>query len=92
MEVEPYSTFWLVKRSTAGGAFTTLVCRWCDSTVDDEVEVPRLSANGGVHFSPMSICFGPRFAVLGVACMANAALGLLASAVPCEFSVSSMVL
>jgi Family of unknown function (DUF6609) len=43
------------------------------------------SAIVGVHFLPMSICFGPRFAVLGVACIANAALGLLASAVPYEF-------
>ena len=43
------------------------------------------SAIVGVHLLPMSICFGPRFAVLGVACIANAALGLLASAVPYEF-------
>ena len=38
----------------------------------------------GVHFLPMAISFGPRFAVLGAACILNAALGLLAASVPYE--------
>lgn len=43
----------------------------------------------GVHFLPMAISFGPRFALLGVACILNAALGLLAPRVP--FDVSGLV-
>jgi hypothetical protein len=38
----------------------------------------------GVHFVPMGICFGPVFALLGGACIANAALGLLLPTVPYE--------
>jgi hypothetical protein len=38
----------------------------------------------GVHFVPMSICFGPRFLTLGVLCIANAAVGLLLAGVPYE--------
>jgi uncharacterized membrane protein YdcZ (DUF606 family) len=38
----------------------------------------------GVHFLPMAISFGPRFAVLGLACILNAVLGLLATSVPYE--------
>jgi hypothetical protein len=43
-----------------------------------------VSAIVGVHFIPMSLCFGPRFLVLGVACIANAGLGLLAAGIPYE--------
>jgi hypothetical protein len=38
----------------------------------------------GVHFVPMGICFGPLFPLLGGACIANAALGLLLPTVPYE--------
>jgi hypothetical protein len=38
----------------------------------------------GVHFIPMAVCFGPRFAVLGLACIANALLGLLMPQLPYE--------
>ncbi|HZF28398.1 MAG TPA: DUF6609 family protein [Gammaproteobacteria bacterium] len=64
----------------AGGAF--LVC-------------VGLGLIGGIAFSgaapvnfkvflPMAISFGPRFAVLGLACILNAALGLLAASIPYE--------
>ena len=43
-----------------------------------------VSAIVGVHFIPMSLCFGPRFFVLGAACIANAGLGLLAAGIPYE--------
>src|SRR5215469_10758305 len=32
----------------------------------------------GMHFLPMAICFGPRFLILGAACIANALVGLVA--------------
>jgi len=38
----------------------------------------------GVHFLPMSICFGPRFAVLGLGCITNATVGLLMPSIPFE--------
>ena len=38
----------------------------------------------GVHFVPMAVCFGPIFVLLGGACMANAALGLVLPGVPYE--------
>jgi len=38
----------------------------------------------GVHFVPMAISFGPMFLLLGGACMANAALGLLLPGAPYE--------
>lgn len=38
----------------------------------------------GVHFVPMAISFGPMFLLLGGACIANAALGLLLPGVPYE--------
>jgi len=36
----------------------------------------------GLHFIPMAIAFGPIVLALGVACMANAAVGLAASSMP----------
>jgi Family of unknown function (DUF6609) len=39
----------------------------------------------GVHFLPMTVAFGPRFLVLGLLCIANGVLGLLAPAVPYEY-------
>jgi hypothetical protein len=44
-----------------------------------------VSAIVGVHFLPMSLSFGPRFFVLGVLCIGNALLGLLAGSIPYEF-------
>jgi hypothetical protein len=38
----------------------------------------------GVHFVPMAVSFGPIFALLGGACIANAALGLLLPTAPYE--------
>lgn len=31
----------------------------------------------GVHFLPMAICFGPRFAIVGILCVVNALAGLI---------------
>lgn len=36
----------------------------------------------GLHFLPMSVTFGPRMLLLGIACIANGALGFLVPAVP----------
>ena len=38
----------------------------------------------GVHFVPMALSFGPGFLCLGLACIANAAVGLRLQAVPFE--------
>jgi hypothetical protein len=43
-----------------------------------------VSAIVGIHFLPMSLSFGPRFFVLGAACIANAAAGLVFSHLPYE--------
>ena len=36
----------------------------------------------GLHFLPMSVAFGPRMLLLGIACIANGAIGFLVPAVP----------
>ena len=36
----------------------------------------------GVHFLPMTLCFGPRLLSLGFACIANGVVGLLLPHVP----------
>jgi len=36
----------------------------------------------GVHFLPMAVCFGPRFAILGILCIVNGLVGLILSNVP----------
>jgi hypothetical protein len=36
----------------------------------------------GAHFLPMWLAFGPRFFVLGLLCIGNAAIGLLVATVP----------
>lgn len=51
---------------------------------DESVRWLWVSAIVGIHFLPMSICFGPRFLVLGVACIVNAGLGLLMPELPYE--------
>lgn len=33
----------------------------------------------GVHFLPMAVCFGPRFAIVGVLCIVNGLAGLILS-------------
>jgi len=33
----------------------------------------------GVHFLPMAVCFGPRFAIVGILCIVNALAGLILS-------------
>jgi len=38
----------------------------------------------GIHFLPMAISFGPQLLLLGGACIANAAVGLLLADVPFE--------
>ena len=38
----------------------------------------------GVHFLPMTLCFGPRMLFLGFACIANGVVGLLLPQVPYE--------
>jgi hypothetical protein len=38
----------------------------------------------GFHFLPMTIAFGPRFLLLGLACIANAVVGLFLPDVPYE--------
>jgi len=33
----------------------------------------------GVHFLPMAVCFGPRFAIVGILCIVNGLIGLIVS-------------
>ncbi len=61
-----------------------LMGRMLSPGTEEQVRWLWVSAIVGLHFIPMSVCFGPRFLGLGVACMANAALGLLVTQIPYE--------
>lgn len=61
-----------------------LMGRLLPRSTEESVRWLWVSAIVGVHFLPMSICFGPRFLLLGAACITNAVAGLVAREIPYE--------
>jgi len=47
---------------------------------DEHIRWLWVSIIVGIHFFPMAVCFGPRMALLGGACIASAVAGLLVDA------------
>ena len=66
-----------------GGLFAVMG-RFLPPGTEEHVRWLWVSIIVGAHFIPMAVCFGPPILVLGVACIANAVMGLMLPEVPYE--------